>query len=295
MNLREHAKGKWPQIISALLGEQYANTRKHGPCPSGEGTDRFRFSDKGGCGSFFCRCSDGEKDGFELLMCVKGWTFAEAARAVEGLIGKAPDDGAPVEKKTYADRIGPQARKVERSKYLEGRGLEMAPALQFVNRLDYYEEGKITGGFAAMVAPIRRDGELLSWHVTYIDNGHKAKVPAPRKILPGLPLEGGSVALYPPAKVMGIGEGIETCIAAKMLYDMPVWAALNTSLMKTWQPPPIAEEIVIFADRDEHYAGHAAAYALAHRLMKRRLRVTVEFPAEGKDFNDMLLARRKAA
>jgi putative DNA primase/helicase len=298
MKIRDHAKGKWPKIIAALLGDEFVNTRKHRACPgTGEGTDRFRFSDRNGCGNFFCGCSDGEKDGFELLMCAKGWSFSEAARAVEGVIGKCePEHDQPKRNgKTINDRITAEAKQVSRSRYLENRGLEMAPALRFVDRLDYFEDGKIVNGFPAMVAPIRRGADFLSYHVTYLENGKKAPVDPCRKVMPGAPLAGGSVPLYPPAKGMGVAEGIETAIAATMLYHIPVWAALNTSLMKTWQPPPVAEEIVIFADADQHFAGHAAAYALAHRLVKRGLKVQIEFPTHGKDFNDMLLQLRRAA
>lgn len=299
MKIREWAKGKWPEIVAALLGEQFTNTRKHGPCPgSGGGCDRFRFSDKSGNGNFFCGCSQGEADGFDLLMCAKGMTFAEAAREVEGVIGKCPQDESdkPQERRsTVVDKITQAAKKVERSRYLDSRGLEMAPALHFVDSMPYWDDGKIAGNFPAMVAPVRRNGELLTWHVTYLKDGKKADVPAVRKIMPCPSIDGASVALYPPAKLMGVAEGIETAIAAKLLYDMPVWAALNTSLMKSWMPPPVAEEVVIFADRDPHFAGHAAAYALAHRLMRRGLRVSVEFPTHGKDFNDMLLELRPRA
>jgi putative DNA primase/helicase len=299
VRIRDHAKGRWPEIVSALLGEQYANPRKNGPCPNGEGTDRYRFSDKSGFGNFFCGCSQGDQDGFKLLMCVKGWSFAEAALAIESIIGKCPldDEVRATKRPGIVERISAMAKPASRSRYLESRGLRMAPGLRFVQELDYYDsDGRRIDAFPAMVAPVMREGQLLTWHCTWLKDGAKAPVTPARKVMPGPSLAGASVELYPPAELMGVGEGIETCIAAHQLFSgVPVWAALNTALMKTWEPPPVAKQIIIFADNDPHFAGHAAAYALAHRLVMRGLPASVEFPGGHKDWNDVLLATRGAA
>ncbi len=299
MKIRDHAKGRWPQIISTILGEEFANPRKNGPCPTGEGTDRYRFSDKSGCGSFFCGCSQGEKDGFALLQCVRGWSFAEAAKAVEEVIGKCPadDEVRAAKRPGIVERISAMAKPASRSRYLESRGLPMAPGLRFVQALDYFNaDGRRVHAFPAMVAPVMRDGQLLTWHCTWLKDGAKAPVTPARKVMPGPPLAGASVPLFEPAELMGVGEGIETCLAAHQVFgDIPVWAALNTALMKTWEPPPIARSISIFADNDPHFAGHAAAFALAHRLSMRGLSASVEFPEKHGDWNDFLLDARGAS
>ncbi len=94
--------------------------------------------------------------------------------------------------------------------------------------------------------------------------------------------------LWPAATKMGVAEGVETAIAASMLFDIPVWAALNTSLLKAFEPPELCEELVIFADNDENFAGHAAAYALAHAQSGRVL-IDVCMPgAPGEDWCDVL-------
>ena len=99
---------------------------------------------------------------------------------------------------------------------------------------------------------------------------------------------------------IGIAEGIETAMSASALYDMPVWAALNASMLAKWSPPPGADEVVIFADNDPRFGGQAAAYALAHRIKTakatRDLDVKVILPRQtGTDFNDELIAHRKGA
>jgi putative DNA primase/helicase len=286
--LREHARGKWSLIITEILGEQFANSRKHGPCPGGGGRDRYRFSDKTGTGSYFCACSDGSKDGFDLLQCACKWSFAEAAAAVEAVIGK-PDQPAEERPASWAQKLRGQTIKIQRSKYLESRGLEVAPGLEWIHRLPYLHDGEKLGDYPAMLAPVYRDGKFLTYHVTYLSQGAKAPVPAPRKILPGPPLSGGACQLYPAAPEMGIAEGIETAIAAKMLTGIPTWAALNTSLMSGWSPPQGTKRVHIFADHDRHYAGHAAAYALAHRLVLKGIEVELHIPEEPGDWNDVLL------
>ena len=288
MTLREHAKGRWPEIIAAILGEKFANTRKHQSCPCGEGTDRFRFSDKSGTGNYFCACSQGDKDGFDLLQCAQGWTFAEAAAAVEGVIGK-PDEPEAPRPASWAQSLRSQTVKTGRSKYLEARGLEVAPGLEWIWSLPYMEDGVRVEVYPAMLAPIYRDGKFLTYHVTYLYQGGKAPVDAPRKILPGPPLSGGACPLYPAGPVLGIAEGIETAIAARMKFGIPVWASLNTSLMQGWNPPKGTRKVVIFGDNDTHLAGHAAAYALAHRLLLKEIEVEIQIPSVPGDWNDVLL------
>jgi putative DNA primase/helicase len=93
-----------------------------------------------------------------------------------------------------------------------------------------------------------------------------------------------------------VGEGIETCIAAKMLHGVPTHAALNTDMLAKWEPPSVAKVIVIFADHDRNYAGHKGAYALAHRLVLKGIEVDVQFPPQADtDWNDVLLGQRRAA
>lgn len=284
------AMGRWPQIIAALVGEQYTDG-KHHPCPLGHGTDCFRFSNVNGRGNYFCKCSDGSADGFELLQCVHRTDFKGAAKLVEDVIGPRPRDENPAPRpQSFAERLRSQATRAPRSRYLEGRGLTVPPGLQWHSALEYHAEGQLVGKFPAMLAPVTRAGVFLTFHVTYLANGEKAPVDPCRKILPGPGLKGAAVELYPPGAVLGIAEGIETAIAAHMLFHIPVWSCLNTSLMKSWRPPEGVERVIVFGDHDDNFAGQAAAYALAHRL-HGELEVEVRFPHEPGDWNDALLAR----
>ena len=95
-------------------------------------------------------------------------------------------------------------------------------------------------------------------------------------------------ALPPPAAKMGIAEGIETALAASILFGMPVWAALNANRLAAWEPPAEAREVVIFADNDESFTGQLAAFDLEARIAAK-VRTTIETPVDtGSDWNDVL-------
>ena len=92
--ITELALGQWPAILGALAGlttEQL--TDRHQPCPLCGGTDRYRFDDQDGSGSWFCnQCggpsqSGGAGNGIDLLMRRTGWTFKEAADRIEQHLG----------------------------------------------------------------------------------------------------------------------------------------------------------------------------------------------------------------
>jgi putative DNA primase/helicase len=291
----EWTAGRWPEIVSALVGSEATNTRKHQPCAVIPGsTDCYRFADRGDSGNYFCRCSDGSKGGFDLIQCRLGVDFMGAVKLIEGVIGPCPrDDNDEPKRENYGEILLREGVRSGRSKYLESRGLIVPPGLLFHRGADYRDaDGQITGKYPAMLAPIMREGEVLSVHVTYLQDGKKAPVDTVRKILPGKRVAGGAVELWPAATKMGVAEGVETAIAASMLFDIPVWAALNTSLLKAFEPPEVCEELVIFADHDENFAGHAAAYALAHAQSARVL-IDVCMPgAPGEDWNDVLLNKQ---
>ena len=293
MKAAEWAAGRWPEIIANLIGDKYIDG-KHHPCPNGNGTDCFRFSNVNGKGNYFCRCSDGTGDGFDLIRCQHGVDFVGALKLVEEIIGDRPREARQPRRQTHAERLRTEATKTHRSGYLEARGLILPPALDWHPAVEYRHDGKVIGTFPAMLAPVTRDGRFLTYHVTYIDQGRKAPVEPCRKLLPGPGLKGGAVELWPAEEVLGIAEGIETAIAASMLFEVPVWAALNTSLLKSWRPPAITRRVLIFGDHDPNFAGHAAAYALAHRL-HNEVDVEVHFPDQPGDYNDVLMARSEAA
>ena len=81
------ANGRWPQVFTSL-GITIPQHGRHGPCPVCGGTDRFRFDDKEGRGTWFCnKCDPQAGDGLTLVTNVSQLSLADAAEQVAGTIG----------------------------------------------------------------------------------------------------------------------------------------------------------------------------------------------------------------
>ena len=295
MKTLDAARGKWTSILTQLGVDASALDGRHKPCPcTGQGTDRFRYANQNGSGNFFCHCQHGRCSGISLLMCKFGWTFQQAASEVDKIIGNVkpdmeramPDPLPRLQKAWKASK--PAGFAVRR--YLKNRGLICPPSVREI-RQQYFDGDKRMGFYDCMVGVIETaTGERASLHLTYIKDGAKADVPSPRKVLPpARPITGGAIRLFPQADTIGIAEGIETAIAAHMLFSLPVWSVVNRNGIETFVPPEGVKRVVIYGDRDESYAGQAGAYRAAERLA-RLVDVEVVLPDVG-DFNDVLRKR----
>lgn len=91
------AVNRWPEIHTAM-GIDRAHLRDtHGPCPGCGGSDRFRYDDQDGRGTWFCS-GGGEPrsgDGFELLTHVHGWPKQETLHQVADYLHLRDDYTAP--------------------------------------------------------------------------------------------------------------------------------------------------------------------------------------------------------
>lgn len=292
------ARGRWASVLSHLgIPEDVLNPRRHFKCPKdGSGIDRFRFADNNGSGNYFCACSNGEKGGMALLMCCKGWTYAEAATEVEKIVGIA----TPTEAQDRPDPR-PRLKALQEScadpgeaviEYLSARGLEPNAATRQA-KVRYWDNGEPQGLYDAMVHKVTSaDGKPLTFHVTYLDGAKKADLAAPRKLFPAVgPLAGAAVRLGKEDSIMGIAEGIETAMAASLIHGIPVWSAINTTFLEKFEPPSACKTLWIFGDSDKSFAGQKSAYALAERLVRTGINVNVLLPGDFGDWNDILLGR----
>lgn len=309
------ARGRWKGILEKFGINPKVLDGRHHPCPvTGEGDDRFRFSNKNGKGTFFCGCNDGRSDGFNLLKCKTGQEFKELAPQVEEMIGGIEEE-AETDKKT-PERALRDLRAVESSidkgkyptemlKYLGSRGFnvnEVPLTLRYAKANYGLAAINITKKMDAMVAKfVDHQGKPVTLHLTYLEDGKKADMSRSRIIMtPAAPMAGGSVRLLPMQEdgILGIAEGIETALSAGVLFDMPVWSCLNAAMLEAFIPPDGCKDLTIFADNDANYTGQAAAYKAAHRISMRRpeIKVRVTFPPKnGEDFNDILRSRRNGS
>lgn len=245
--------------------------------------------------------------GVILFNCFRGCALADIAAVVEARRASGQRRGAAVvvnqrralskdETFAWAMRLWLQAKPaagtvVER--YLRSRGIKLLPpTLRFHPGLKHP-----TGGYhPAMIAIVTdSDAHAIGVHRTFLgEDGRKADV-EPVKMALGS-INNGAVRLVAtkaiPAK-LAVAEGIETALSImQMNPGLDAWAALSTSGLRNVVIPAGVREVVVCADGDD--AGDKAARCLEARLSysgKRRVRI-ISAP-RGKDFNDLLLLRRK--
>ena len=312
-----HSQITWPSVLAQLGIPESALRNKHGPCPACGGKDRFRFDNKNGRGTYYCNgCGPG--DGFQLLERVHGWPFVEARKrvmAAAGLCGDATPrisgdcrvDAAlwPAPTETAA-RPSRRVLTIRRDRctvsncrdaidYLDSRGLWPLPTgctLSAHATVEYWDGAERVGRYPALVADVAdADADLVTVHITYLRDGQKLTSHEPRKILS--PLTGRlacAVRLMPATDVLGIAEGIETALSASILDGVPVWAALNATLLGKFAPPPGVSRLIVYVDRDE--AGLTAALRIMERLQGRVALEARIPPAPANDWNDILCNRR---
>lgn len=298
------ARGKWRGILMQLGVPDNALRNRHGPCPMCGGEDRFRFDDAEGRGTWICnQCGAG--DGMKLALAYTGKTFPEVAALIDGMVGnikfeaskpdRTPEQTRDLLRDTWRETVPVQPGDLAH-KYLTARGVDeliYPTALRFAAKLRD-GEGGVRPCMVAMVG-LPGEAKFVSMHRTFLrpDGLAKAEMEVPRKNMPGSLPDGACVMLSDfNGGALGIAEGIETAMSASALYQMPVWAALNATMLRKWVPPEGCTEVAIFGDNDANFAGQAAAFGLGYSL-SGKMPVTVHIPeAVGEDWNDVWLRKR---
>ena len=223
------ARGKWRELLPRLGVDSDYLVNKHGPCPICGGKDRFRFDDKDGRGRYICN-SCGAGDGFQLVQGVTGKSFAQVAKEVSDMLGEkpvlAPKDYTEENrqraaiKRAWETSHRPSAGGAVR-RYLKNRiGLDWASnsIRELKGKNHWLMVSKICGA----------DDTAQNVHLTYLtEDGRKADVKPCRRIMSGPLPDGSAIRLGRADEHMGIAEGIETAIAASLMFDLPVWSAIT--------------------------------------------------------------------
>lgn len=175
--------------------------------------------------------------------------------------------------------------------YLAHRGignLMQADCLRFRPDTPHPAGGQLPAMLAA-VADV--SGAIVAVHRTFLAaDGRKADV-EPVKASLG-PIWGGAIRLSPivPNMPVVIGEGVETSASAGHLMGFPAWAAISAGNMaKGLVLPAEVRRVVIAADPDE--PGRRAAREAWCRWNAEGRHVEIAIPDDGRDFNDLLIAR----
>ncbi|MFZ0409262.1 MAG: primase-helicase zinc-binding domain-containing protein, partial [Cyanobium sp.] len=265
------ANGRWSEILAALAGLSDAElSDRHQPCPLCGGTDRYRFDDKDGSGSWFCNQCGGKDQrggagsGMDLLMRRQGWSFVEAARQVEAFLGLVPD-GQNTGSGQSSSRTGKPWRMPEKPPIdAPPPPLNCGATAQWAYRnaagevLFWIQRIRLRSGGKAFLHRVWLDGD---WHRPSRRDAFACDWPAPRPLygLPGL-------GQRPEAPVLVV-EGEGTADAAARLFPDHVvlsWANGSKAIAKADWTPLAGRSVTLWPDADA--AGVEAMESLAALL-----------------------------
>ncbi|HGN9433544.1 TPA: primase-helicase zinc-binding domain-containing protein [Enterobacter hormaechei] len=273
MNVTDTVKqacGHWPRILPALGVKVMKN--RHQACPVCGGSDRFRFDDKEGRGTWFCnQCGAG--DGLKLVEKVFGVTASEAAGKVNAVTGNLPP-GAPeviaaAEAETEADRQAAAAlavrlmentRPASGNAYLTRKGF---PDRECPVLTSMHKTGGVTFRAGDVVVPLYDDtGALVNLQLISSD-GLKRTLKGGQVKGACHVIEGKKQA----GKRLWIAEGYATALTVHHLTAETVMVALSSvnllSLASLARQKHPACQIVLAADRDLNGDGQNKAAAAA--------------------------------
>ena len=304
MNVTETVKqacGHWPRILPALGVKVIKN--RHQACPVCGGSDRFRFDDKEGRGTWYCnQCGAG--DGLKLVEKVFGLNASEAAGKVNTVTGNlppvAPEVIAAAEAETEADRKAAAAlavrlmentRPASGNAYLTCKGFpdRECPVLSATHKT-----GGVTFRAGDVVVPLYDDtGALVNLQLISSD-GLKRTLKGGQVKGACHVIEGKKQA----GKRLWIAEGYATALTVHHLTGETVMVALSSvnllSLASLARQKHPACQIVLAADRDLNGNGQKKATAAAEACEG-----VVALPPVFGDWNDAFMqhggeATRKA-
>lgn len=273
MNVTETVKqacGHWPRILPALGVKVIKN--HHQSCPVCGGSDRFRFDDKEGRGTWFCnQCGAG--DGLKLVEKVFGVTPSEAAGKVNAVTGNlppvAPEVIAFAEAETVADRKAAAAlavRLMEKTRPATGNAYltrKSFPALECLTLTAMHKTGGVTFRAGDVVVPLYDDtGALVNLQFINAD-GLKRTLKGGQVKGACHVIEGKKQA----GKRLWIAEGYATALTVHHLTGESVMVALSSvnllSLASLARQKSPACQIVLAADRDLNGDGQSKAAVAA--------------------------------
>jgi len=225
--------------------------------------------------------------------------FPEAIKKIQSIVGgceKMPDKKPAPDPRPRLNKVWSASTLLTGgdpvSKYLHSRGIVLLPDNVRYCAKCYNKE--LGSEIPALIARIQnKEGKPVSLHRIYLQD-----VSPKKKLMTGTEsLNGCAIRLFMPGglfkgDVLGIGEGLETCIAAAQIFFIATWSCLNSTILESFEPPENIRKIVIWADNDASFTGQKSAYVLANKLYKKDLIVSVETPLKaGTDWNDVLLEK----
>jgi hypothetical protein len=294
------ARGRWREILSGLgIADEHLRPQ-HGPCPGCGGTDRFRFDDKDGRGTFICSQGGGEPlagDGWDLLKHIYGWDWKEAHERLDMPLEhvdrpvpppRTQRTGQPWDGRLDAlwGRCTPVAGTVGEA-YLLARCCAIPPADGDLRFLPPWQD--FPPALLARVTDAKTN-EPLTLHRTPLlpDGSDCVRVDRKKaaRLMKGYRAAGGVIRLWPDDSVttgLGLAEGIETALSLAHAYQ-PVWATVNSGSLGAMPVLGGIESVLLAQDGDE--AGVKACRSFAERWAEAGAEVSIVKSPLGEDLND---------
>jgi hypothetical protein len=278
-----------------------------GPCPACGGTDRFAVNTKRGV--FNCRGFGGGN----VIGMVQHALGADFLGAVEFITGRKHEVSVQVAQKTriqqaardeiaadaalartkaanaiWSEAFAPQGTIVEG--YLRSRRLdlpeEIGGAVIRFHAACPWRDGDQIIRVPAMICAMRaiQGDELTAIHRTRLTlSGHKIE----RRMLgrsagAAIKLDADDTVTYG----LAIGEGVETCLAARQLQIRPVWALGSAGAIERFPVLNDIDALTLLAENDE--TSQRATERCAERWHSARHEVIIVDPTAGKDLNDAI-------
>ncbi len=102
---------------------------------------------------------------------------------------------------------------------------------------------------------------------------------------------GSAVKLDPVGQALVVGEGIETCMAARQLGFSPVWAVGSAGAIAKFGPVPSVDGLTVLGENDNG-ANRRAAAECCRKWQPRSVNLFTP-PAGFKDLNDVVMQKEK--
>lgn len=186
--------------------------------------------------------------------------------------------------------------------YLKARGIRLPVSDQLRFSSACYHS-PTRNKYPALIARLQDDRGFCGIQRTYLDPKLPKKLATgdpkiPVKMTKG-PMGEGAVRLYLPRERLGIAEGIETALSARMLYSIPTWAVLGAKRLGKIAIPPTVKQIVLFSDAGT--VGRDEAFSACDIYERRGYDVEIITPQadhhdpDASDFNDILRGKPKTS